>query len=189
MKKLALVGAAAMLLSLGLFGCNNTAEGVKQDTAEDTHKVAAAANDAADATKVAADKAAEATKNAAVATADAANTAVDKTKVAVHDTAVATADAANQATNAAKNAASDAGKTITASTEVTPKVKLAILADKELNDTHNKINVNTADGTVHITGNVANNAQKKKATMIAEKALKDLNATDKVANELTVTAH
>ena len=182
MKRLAFFGAATMLLSLGLFGCNNTAEGAKQDAAQDGQKVASAANDAADATKMAADKAAQATKDAAV-------TAADATKNAVHDTAVATADATNKAVDATKNAAHDAGQTVTAATEVTPKVKLAIVADKDLNDSHNKINVNTADGTVHITGNVANNAMKKKATMIAEKTLKDMNATDKVSNELTVTNH
>jgi len=200
MKKLALVGAAVMLLSLGLVGCSNTAEGAKEDTVQNGQKVAEATKDAADATKIAADKAAEATKDAAnkaadatkdaaVATADAANKAADATKKGVHDAAVATADATNKAADAAKDATKDAGKTITAATEVTPKVKLAIVADKDLNDTHNLINVDTKDGTVHLTGHVANNAMKKKAGMIAEKTLKDLNATDKVSNELTVTAH
>jgi hypothetical protein len=40
---------------------------------------------------------------------------------------------------------------------------------------------------VHVTGHVATEAMKKKAGMIAQKSLKDLNATDKVSNELTVS--
>lgn len=189
MKKFALVGAGALLLSLGLFGCNNTAEGVSKDASVDSQKAASAANDAANATKIAADKAGQATKEAAVTAADAtgkaAAGAVDATKKA----ADATVDATKQAADATTAAAKETGKNVTAATEVTPKVKLAILADKDLNDTHNKINVNTADGVVHIQGSVANNAMKKKAGMIAEKTLKDMNATDKVSNELTVTSH
>ncbi|MCW3098137.1 MAG: hypothetical protein JWL77_3755 [Chthonomonadaceae bacterium] len=199
MKKFALVGAAAMLLSLGLFGCNNTAEGVSKDASANGQKVAAATNDAVDATKIAADKAGEATKQAAVTAADATQKAAvgaaDATKKAADATvdaskkaADATVDATKKAADATATAAKETGKTVTAATEVTPKVKLAIVADKDLNDTHNLINVNTTDGVVHLVGHVANNDMKKKAGMIATNTLKDMNATDKVSNELTVTA-
>ncbi|MCW3096041.1 MAG: hypothetical protein JWL77_1659 [Chthonomonadaceae bacterium] len=188
MKKFALVGAAAMLLSLGLFGCNNTAEGVSKDASANGQKVASATNEAVDATKIAADKAGEATKDAAVTAADATKKAADATADATKKAADATADASKKVADATTDAAKDAGKTVTAATEVTPKVKLAIVADKDLNDTHNLINVDTKDGVVHLTGHVANNEMKKKAGMIASKTLKDMNATDKVSNELTVTA-
>jgi predicted small secreted protein len=194
MKKLALVGAAATLLSLGLFGCNNTAEGASKDASADGQKMASATNDAVDATKIAADKA---TKDAAVKAADAtqqaATEAADSTKKAAADTVDATKKAADATVDATKKAGADAaaaaketGKNVTAATEVTPKVKLAIVADKDLNDTHNLINVNSSDGVVHLTGHVANASMKKKAATIASKTLKDMNATDKLSNELTI---
>lgn len=188
MKKYALVGAAALLLSLGLFGCNNTAEGVSKDASTDGQKMASATKDAADATKIATDKAGDATKQAAVDVAAATKDAADATGKAAKDAADATGKAAKDAADATGKAAKDAGKTATGALEVTPKVKLAILADKDLNDTHNLINVNTKDGVVHLEGHVASESRKKKAGMIATKTLKDMNATDTVSNELTVTA-
>ncbi len=167
MKKLALTGAAALLLSMGLFGCSNTAEGAKEDATNNGQKVASAANDAADATKMAANTAADATKKAA-------------------DNA---ADATKKAADSVGTAAMDAGKNTTAALEVTPKVKLAITADKDLNDTRNTINVDSKDGVVHLKGTVISNDLKKKAGEIAAKTLKEMNATDKVSNELTVSVH
>ncbi len=199
MKRFALVGAAATLLSLGLFGCSNTADGAGKDVVQDGQKAASVANDAANATKNAADKVGDATKQAADATVDATKKAAsdvgDATKKAAVATADATKDAANATVDGTKkvavamaDATKDAGKNATGALEVTPKVKLAIVADKDLNDTHNKINVNTKDGVVHLVGTVANGSMKKKATAVATKALKDLNATDTVSNELTVGA-
>ena len=189
MKRYGLVCAAALLLSMGVVGCSNTADGAAKDASADGQKVAAATNDAVSATKNAADNAADATKKAADATVDAskkaADATVDATKKAGDAAVVATKNAADATTAAAK----DAGKTATGALEVTPKVKLAILADKDLNDPKNHINIDTKDGIVHITGSVQNNADKKKAGMIADKTLKDMNATDKVSNELTVVAH
>jgi predicted small secreted protein len=189
MKKYRLVCAAALLLGIGVAGCSNTADGAAKDASQDGQKVAAATNDAVNATKNAADNAADATKKAAdatvVATKQAADATVDAGKKAADATVVATKNAADATTAAAK----DAGKTATGALEVTPKVKLAILADKDLNDPKNHVNVNTQDGVVHITGSVKDNADKKKAGMIADKTLKDMNATDKVSNELTVGAH
>lgn len=170
MKQYALLGAAACLLSMGLFGCSNTAEGVKQDASQDGQKVAQATNEAVDATKQAATNAADATKKAA----DSAGQAV--------------ASAAQDAGQAAKNATKDATQAVD-SAGTTSKVKLAIVADKDLNDTKNLINVDTKDDVVHLKGHVQNNAEKKKATEVADKALKDMNATAKVSNELTVEAH
>jgi predicted small secreted protein len=198
MKKLALAGAAAMLLSLGLFGCNNTAEGVSKDASTDSQKMASAANDATTAAKITADKAGYETKKAADETADAtkkaAMNAEDATKKAASTVATDTKEAATATEAASKKAAADAavdaksaGKNITDVTEVAPKVQLAIDADKDLNDTHNSIKTTGADGVIHLTGHVYSASMKKKATADATKALKDLNATDKLSNELTVS--
>jgi predicted small secreted protein len=178
MKKYALLCAAAMLLSMGVVGCSNTAQGVSEDAAQNGQKAASAANDAADATKKAADNAADATKKAAENVGDATKKAAENV-----------GDATKKAAESTAATATAAGSNATAALEVTPKVKLAIAADKELNDTKNTINVDSKDGVVHLKGTVYNNSLKKKAGMIAEKTLKDMNATDKVMNELTVTSH
>lgn len=57
--------------TFGVIGCQNTAEGAKQDAAKDTAAVGNAAEKTAEATKDAADKAAVATKNAAANAGDA----------------------------------------------------------------------------------------------------------------------
>jgi len=134
MKTLSLLGAAAVLFGIGLAGCQNTAEGAKEDTAQNTQAVQKAADKAADATQ-----------------------------------------------QAAQNTGEALG--------MTPKVKTAITSDSLLNDTRNTIDVDTANGVVHLKGHVVNNDMKKRATEVAEKAVKDANGTEKVSNELTVEAH
>ncbi|HZP81202.1 MAG TPA: BON domain-containing protein [Chthonomonadaceae bacterium] len=137
MKTLALLGATALLFGVGLVGCQNTAEGVKEDTAKNTQAV-----------QTAADRAAEATKNAA------------------------------------QNVSAEA-----ADATQTGKVKTAITSDSLLNDTRNRIDVDTAKGVVHLKGHVATNDMKRRATEVAEKTIKESGASYTVSNELTVDTH
>lgn len=108
---------------------------------------------------------------------------------AVDNAATDAGKAIDNAATKVGDAATDAGKNVTGALEVTPLVKNAIVADASLNDTTNKIDVDTADGVVHLKGHVTSNDLKKKATTIAEKALADNKSTDKVSNELTVEKH
>src|SRR5690349_19809862 len=108
MKRMFLSGAAALLLGLGVVGCSNTAEGVKEDTSNAGQVVSKAADNTVDATK-------------------------------------------------------DAAKNATAALEVTPRVKAAIVADSKLNDTRNKIDVDSKDGVVHLKGHVISNDMKRLA--------------------------
>jgi osmotically-inducible protein OsmY len=140
-----LLGVCLVGAGFGIAGCQNTAEGAKEDAAKDTTAVSTAAGNAADATKNAAVNAADATK-------DAAATAGDKLSM-------------------------------------TPKVKTAILANAKLNDPKNSINVDTGTGVVYLKGHVVSNDDKKLATDIAEKTIKDAGGTDKVMNQLTVEQH
>lgn len=142
MKKLFALGAALLTCGLGVYGCSNTAEGAKEDTAQNTAKVQDAGEKAASAVDKAADSAAANVK--------------------------------------------DAAKDTSAALSLTPKVKEAITADAELNDTRNLINVDSKDNVVHLKGHVISEALKSKAGQIAEKTLKDANATDTVSNELEV---
>ena len=94
--------------------------------------------------------------------------------------------AIQQASENVEDATKHAAKNADAALLVTPKVKDAIIADKELNDPRNVINVNSADNVVHLKGHVASKQLKQHATDVASKALSQMNATDKLSNELTV---
>ena len=108
---------------------------------------------------------------------------------AVDKTTKKAANAVGQAADDLGKKTEAAGKNVTGALEVTPMVKKAITDDASLNDTTNKIDVDTADGVVHLKGHVTSNDLKKKATEIAEKTLKDNSSTDTVKNELTVEKH
>lgn len=164
MKKTVVMGAALLLIGAGVWGCTNTAEGAKQDTAADTHAVKEAGDRAVAATDKAVDNAAAATNKAASNVAAATDKALDNTAKAVDKV----------------------GKATSEELSLRPKVKLAIVSDKELNNTKNTITVEPSDGVVHLKGVVLTKEMKKRAGEIAVKTLKDAGSTDKVSNDLTV---
>ncbi len=156
-----------LIALMGLFsltGCPQTAEGVAKDTAKNTEAAKEAASDAGQAV---------------------AKTASDAGE-AVAKTASDAGQAAAQATKEAGAAAKDAGKEVSGALQVTPLVKTALAADPDINDPKNKIDVDTADGVVHLKGHVINNTLKARATEIAQKTLKERQRTDKVVNQLLV---
>ena len=172
MKQIFVKGAAALVLGVVLAGCQNTSEGAAKDTSQNT----------------------EAVKDAGAKAADATATAVDNTAAAVKDAGAKTADAAQKTADRVGSAAQKATGDIAAATKngadaltLTPKVKAAIIADTELNNTANKINVESGDNKVVLNGNVTTDALKKKAGQIAEKAVKDAGASNTVTNNLTVS--
>lgn len=136
------IGAIGIVMFGAMAGCQNTAEGMKQDTAEAGQKAAEVSRD--------------------------------------------TVAGANKAVGQVSEGVSEAAKDTSAAVVVTPLVKSAITADKELNDTGNLINVESKDNVVRLTGNVKTEALKKKAGDIAQKTLTDNKSTDKLSNELTV---
>jgi len=101
------------------------------------------------------------------------------------NTGAAVENAADKAATATKEATGNAGDALS----LTPKVKAAIVADASLNDTKNLIDVDTKDNVVYLKGHVQTNDEKKKATAIAEKTVKDAGSTDTVMNQLTVETH
>jgi predicted small secreted protein len=114
--------------------------------------------------------------------ADAAKTAADATKTAADNAAAATKEAATTAAKGVK----EAGKDVGAALDVTPKVKTAIIADTQLNDSRNLINVGSKDKVVHLEGHVVSASDKTRATAVATKTLKDMDSSFTVSNELTV---
>jgi osmotically-inducible protein OsmY len=69
---------------------------------------------------------------------------------------------------------------------VTPNVKGAIIADKQLNNSHNLINVNTKDYIVHLKGHVYSKALRVRASSVAAHKLQEMHKPYKVSNELAI---
>ncbi len=165
MNKIFALGAVVFLFGAAVIGCSNTAEGAKQDAATDTSAV----KDAGD--------------RAAVATEKATDHAVAATEQAAGNAAVATKEAADKAAVATEKA----GKNTSDALTLTPKVKLAIINDSELNNVKNLVNVNSGNNQVRLDGHVLTNEMKKRAGMIAQKTVKEANSPDMVENNLKVT--
>lgn len=68
---------------------------------------------------------------------------------------------------------------------LTLKVKTAITADADLNDSRNRIDVDAADGVLTLTGHVHSNELKSRAERIAKEEL-GTEGTVKVENKLEV---
>lgn len=112
------------------------------------------------------------------------------TQRAVNDSGKMSQNAAADLKADAKNAGADIkgdARNLSAATTLTPKVKLAIVSDKQLNDSRNAINVDSASSVVHLKGHVYNEAMKERAGQIAKRTLNQAHATDTLSNELTVT--
>jgi len=67
---------------------------------------------------------------------------------------------------------------------LTPKVKSALIADKQLDST--RINVDTMKGAVVLRGSVRSAGEKQRAAQIAKKALGDEQSKYKLINHLKV---
>jgi osmotically-inducible protein OsmY len=83
--------------------------------------------------------------------------------------------------------AAEGSKDMGAATMLTPKVKLAITADKMLNDSKNLIDVDSTSDKVSLNGHVMSAEQKTLAGEITMRVLKENNATQKFVNNLDVT--
>jgi predicted small secreted protein len=193
MKRLFVLSVAALLFGIAMAGCQNTAEGAKQDASNDTAAVKEAGDKAAVATANAAKDAERGAKQAADATADATQKAAVKAEKGAKEAAIATQAAAQNVASDAKaatdrvvSAADKAGKNASDAVTLTPKVKLAITNDPGLNNTANLINVDSGNDQVQLKGHVISKQLKMRAENIARKAVKDAGSNDKVVNNLTV---
>ncbi len=121
----------AILAALFVIGCGNTAEGMKEDTAENRQK-----------------------------SADSTQNVVEGAKAA--------------------------GDTFGAATMLTPKVKVALEADKRLNLPENLIDVDSTDEAVSLSGHVTSSALKELATEITQKVITEAGSKQKIENKLEV---
>jgi len=98
---------------------------------------------------------------------------------------------AEKASGAVKDAMEplgDAAENAAAATTLTPRLKSAITADKELNDGRNHINIDSDKDRVTIDGHVVSDALKAKAESIVREEMKKAGAKQEVVNNLMVKA-
>ncbi|CAA9415012.1 MAG: hypothetical protein AVDCRST_MAG51-2080 [uncultured Ramlibacter sp.] len=159
-----------------------TAREVKDDAKQGAQSAKSSAREtvqgAATATK---EKAAEAGSTAMGAAAETKEKAANATREAATDTKSAVTAAASDAKDKAGSAASTAGEKVD-DAQITARVKAGITADKDLSA--GRIDVDTQDGVVTLSGAVPSAAAKAKADEIAKNA-KDVK---QVNNQLTVSA-
>lgn len=194
MKSVYLTGAALLVIGFGAIGCSNTAEGAKQDAAQDTSAVKTAADQAAQKTAEGTAAAAKATEQAAAKTGEAVDTAAKATEQAAAKTGQAVKEGADTAVKTTEQAAAKTGEAVKDSTKqatdalgLTPTVKAAILRNPAFTDVKSyDINVDSVNGDVLLKGWVSNAEQKKQAENIAKSAVVKAHSPNKVINQLTV---
>jgi len=162
-KMLAVLAAAACA---GLAGCDNTAQGVKEDAKENEAKAREESQDAAAAGREAGAEVKEAGREAGEAI-----------KEAGRDVG----DAAEKAGDAVAGAAKDAGAAVHAGKQ-TLDVKTALMADSAIDASRIDVDTDENTKTVTLKGSVPNAAQKASAERIA----KDKAEGYKVRNLLVV---
>ena len=182
-----LLSVAAFAALFAVAGCTPAA---REDLGQAGENVSQAteksAKGTAEAVDNAAEKTADATKEAAAATADAAKDAAQTTEKAVVQTGAAVVDASKDAASATEKAAVRTGTAIakgTSAIAMTPQVKSAILADKNVNI--DGLNVDTVGKTITLMGVAPTAAQKTQAEADAKKALSD-NPDYTLMNKITV---
>ncbi len=141
---------------------------VKEESKEAKEKAKGTTGKAVDATKDAAHKTADATKDAAHKTVDATKKAADKTE-----------DAAQKAGEKTKDAAVKT-KDVTADASITAAVKTKLLGDTKVGGL--KIDVDTKDNVVTLTGTVKSAAERDEAIRLA----KTTTGVKSVVNKLIV---
>ena len=155
----AMLGTLAVLALALAPACRNTAEGVKEDTRENTEKA-----------KEEGRQAQEESKDAAGKMSDQAEKAGDKI-----------GDAAKDAGQAIKEGAKAIGSEIDAKKQ-TVDVKTALMADKGIDASHIDVDTNADTKTVTLKGTVPSAAQKAAAERVAREHAEGYT----VRNQLTV---
>lgn len=162
-------GVVAMAL-VGM-GCENTAEGVKQDSAE-------IGAEAAQTARKVDEKAAEVGRKVDAKAAEVGQDVKEAGKTA--------ATVAAGAGKEIKEAAKGAGKELHESTVVSPTVLGAIAQDPQLSAEGNKIDVKTENGFVYLRGTVKSQALKERASEVAKRDMARIEAKETLKNELQV---
>jgi hyperosmotically inducible protein len=149
-------------------GVTNKDDRAKAEVKDEAKDAKGTAGRAADKTKDAAEKTGDAVKKGAEKTGDAAKKVGEKTKDVAQDAAGKTKDASVKA------------KDVTADASITAAVKTKLLADTKVGGL--KIDVDTKDNVVTLTGNVKSAAERDEAVRLA----KTTTGVKSVVSKLTI---
>lgn len=181
------------IASIALFGAGCTPD-ARQDLDSAGTNVKSATDKSVAAGAQAVDKAnekvVETGKEAAAATKEAGKEVAAATKEAGAKAAEATKNAAEttgELVGGAANKVAKGAEQVGAASVITPKVKTALAADKQIDAS--TLNVDTVDANkqVIIKGTVKSAAIKTKVSEVAKKALMDMKSPFTVVNQVTVT--
>ena len=179
MKTRVLYAAVGCLILWSAAGCTQEA---RQDLGEAGQNVGQATEKSAEATgQVVEGAAAEADRNldkAGAAVQEGAQNAGE----AVQEGARQAGEAVGGAVKNVGKEAQDAGQSMT----LTPKVKNALVADKSIDASTIDVDTSGEKDTVILKGTVRSQAEKQRATQLAQKALNDAGSQFKLKNNLTV---
>jgi hypothetical protein len=127
-------------------------------------------------------KVGEATEKSAQGTAQAVGQAGEKMQAGAQKAAEATKTGAQQVGEAVGGAVNQVGKPM----QMTPAVKGALVANKQIDASTLNVDTNVDAKTVTIKGTQPTPEKKALVTQVAEKAVKDTDPSFKVINQVTV---
>jgi len=190
MKTRVLVAAVSILCAFSIAGCPKEAQ---KDLGEAGANVGQATEKTAEATGQAVEKTGEAIGNTAEKAAEATGQAVENAGEAVGGAAKAAGDAvetgvenAGEAVGGAVKGAQQGVTDAAQSAALTPKIKNALVADKQIDASTIDVDTSGEANTVILKGTVRSAAEKTRAATVAQKALTDAKSTFKLRNDLTV---
>lgn len=179
MKKTALIAAMGFMAAFSVAGCTPEA---REDVGEAGGKIGSATEKSVEGTAEATKKAGEAVKegaeNAGEAVAGAAKTAGKEVKQGAENVG----EAVGGAVKTAAKETQDAGQSMT----LTPKVKNALVVNKQIDASTIDVDTSGEKDTVILKGTVRSESEKKLAEQVARKALADAKSNFKLKNQLTV---
>jgi len=164
--------AAAFSVALFAAGCTPEA---RKDVGEAGQNVGQAAEKSAEGTAQAVDKAGQKMEAGA-------EKAGQKMEAGAHKAAEATKEGAAQVGEAVGGAAKQVGKPM----QMTPAVKGALVANKQIDASTLNVDTDANTKTVTIKGTQPTPEKKTLVTQVAEKAVKETDPSYKVVNQVTV---
>ncbi len=114
-------------------------------------------------------------------------TGCDNTAKGVKEDSEELSQKAAEGAGQAKESASQTSADVLAATELTPRIKAAIVSNPALNDPANQIDVDADDNAVYLRGHVSSDKLRRSAEELARQVLKESSAKQTLHNDLKVS--
>jgi len=114
-------------------------------------------------------------------------TACDNTGAGMQKDAENNGEKASQMARDGLKSAEEVGKDASAASMLTPAIKVALTAEPTLNDERNRIDVDSTEERVVLSGHVTTDSQRVLAEEVARRIIRDRNETQMLENRLEVT--